>query len=86
MMVYFPSVAFFYEFWISWGTSDSFICLMDVVESSFFSNSGSLFWIFSTSSLLKVGIHSKISQLPTKIPPVKTIGLEIVKFYELNLP
>jgi hypothetical protein len=36
--------------------------------------------------LLKVGIHSKISQLPTKIPPVKTIGLEIVKFYELNLP
>lgn len=86
MMVNLPSVAFFSEFLTSSGTSDNFICLIELVANSFFSNPGSLCWIDWTSSFVKDGIHSKINQLVTNTPPVKISGLEMVRLSELNLP
>lgn len=42
MIVNLPSVAFFYEFLTSSGTSDNLICLIELVDSSFFNKPGSL--------------------------------------------
>ncbi len=86
MMVNFPSVATFYEFLTSSGTSDNFMCFIELVDNSFFSKPGSLSLIDCTSSFVRDGIHSNNSQFVTKTPPVKISGLEIIKFSELNLP